>query len=76
MDFPYNNNNCKYFDVRKFNNCFLDSNEILLTHANVRRFSKNADECIAYVNCLNIKIEIMCFSATWLRQKSNSEIMV
>ena len=58
------NNNCKYFDVIDFNLCITDSNEILLIHATIGSFPKNAYEYIAYVNRLNIKKEIMCFSET------------
>ena len=40
----------------------------------MRYFSKNADEYLVYVNCSNIKAEIMCFSETWFRQDSINEI--
>ena len=69
------NNNCKYFDVIYFKNCFSDSTKILLIHSNKRSFSKNSDEYIANVNGLNIKAEIMCFSGTWFIKESITEMI-
>mgnify|MGYP000029424703 CR=1 FL=1 len=61
--------------VTDFNDCSSSAHEIWLTHTkHIRYFSKNSDEFIAFVNRLNIMAEIMCFSETWFRQKSITEI--
>ena len=76
IDISHNNNknNCKDFEVINFDNYFPDSNDILFTHANIRYFSINADEYVAYVNRLDVKVEMLCFSETLFEQESDAKI--
>ena len=67
--------NCKYFDIADFNDYFSESShEILMTHINVRSFNRNSDEFTAFVNRLNVKSSIMCFSETWFKHETKADI--
>ena len=62
------NINCNYYDVADSYNNFSNRNEILLTHLNVRSFNRNYEVLIAFVNKLNLMVQVICFTENWFKQ--------
>ena len=67
---------CAYYSCETFNSEFgeVSSSKISIIHHNIRSFSKNADELLAFISDLLINCEIIVLTETWFHSDSLIDI--
>ena len=66
----------KYFDLSQYNISFPTDNDKILSiiHFNIRSLSKNEDEMIAFLKCLNKQPDILVLTESFLDSNTNNTI--